>query len=326
MKMIRCIRYKWSVKVLHKSFSKKLKKAYGIGMVCLFLLAILTFSTSSTTFALENTPPTLSPIEDKIVNEGETITFILNATDPDGDPLNFSAIGLPLGAIFDIASGNFTWTPNYDQAGNYSIQFIVTDINGATDSKNMSIQVLDFNRPPSLDPIEDKEIVEGEMLSFIVSASDPDGDVLTFYALGLPETASFNSSTGVFQWTPTFNDVGNHSITFMVLDGKGGNDSKTIIISVISKEQKLKSSIDELIKKVENYHETGDIDNKGIKNSLISKLNAAKKKLLEERLKPAKNIINAFLNQVKAQSGKHISNSAALSLIKMAKAILQMFD
>ena len=311
--------HKWNIKVSYANLSKMLKKTYSICMICFFALTILSFPSI---LALENTPPILEPIENKFIAEGSKLTFILNATDPDGDPLNFSAINLPEGAILDAISGNFTWTPNYDQAGNYSIQFIVVDINGAMDSKNVSIQVLDFNRPPKLDPIGDKKVMEGEELTFTISASDPDGDSLTFFTSGLPKGANFNSSTRTFQWIPAFGDAGNYSVTFTASDSKGGEDSETITINVINKKQKLKSSMDELIQKVQDYYETGHIDNEGIKNSLISKLNVAKEKLLEGRYEIAKNVIKAFLNQIKAQSGKHISHSAASSLIEMAQRIL----
>ncbi|MEM3506593.1 MAG: Ig domain-containing protein [Candidatus Bathyarchaeia archaeon] len=107
----------------------------------------------------------LEPIEDKFVFEGSRLTFILNATDPDGDPISFSAIGLPEDAILNETSGNFTWIPSYDQAGNYSIQFIVIDTKGAMDSKNVSIYVLDFNRPPKLDQSETKLLKVGNLNS-----------------------------------------------------------------------------------------------------------------------------------------------------------------
>jgi hypothetical protein len=314
--------HKWNIKVSYVNLSKILKKPYSICMFCFFALVILSFPSI---LALENTPPTLEPIENKFIAEGSKLTFILNATDPDGDSLNFSAINLPEGATLDAINGNFTWIPNYDQAGNYSIQFIVVDINGAMDSKNVSIQVLDFNRPPKLDPIGDKKVMEGEELVFTIFASDPDGDSLTFFTLGLPKGANFNSSTRTFQWIPAFGDAGNYSITFTASDSKGGEDSETITISVITKKQKLKSSIDELIQKVQDYYEADhNIDNKSIKNSLISKLNIAKKKLLEGRYELTKNVIKAFINQIKAQSGKHISHNVALNLIEMAQRILDI--
>ncbi|MEM2897317.1 MAG: Ig domain-containing protein [Candidatus Bathyarchaeia archaeon] len=180
------------------------------------------------------------------------------------------------------------------------------------------------NSPPILESIEDRIATEGSRLTFILNASDPDGDSLTFSASGLPAGASFDPSTRTFYWMPSSGDAGSHSVTFAVSDSKDGADSETITVNVISKEQELEGSINALIQEVQNYYETGDIDNKGIKNSLISKLNAVKERLSEERFEPARNVLRAFINQLKAQSGKHISGSAASSLIEMTKAIMQM--
>jgi hypothetical protein len=61
------------------------------------------------------------------VVEGQPIEFTISATDPDGDPLTFSASNLPEGASFDAATATFSWTPRYDQAGVYVVRFEVSD-------------------------------------------------------------------------------------------------------------------------------------------------------------------------------------------------------
>ena len=57
------------------------------------------------------------------------------------------------------------------------------------------------------------------------------------------------------------------------------------------------------------------IDNHDIRNSMNKKLENAKKQLDEGKTKQAVNIINAFINEVDAQKGKHI-NSEAYALLK----------
>ena len=62
-------------------------------------------------------------------NEGDTLTFTLEAMDPDMDPLIFSVMGiadLP-GAVFDMATGTFTWATNYEHIGEYDLVVRVTD-------------------------------------------------------------------------------------------------------------------------------------------------------------------------------------------------------
>ena len=75
-----------------------------------------------------NDPPVLQAIGDQVVNEGVLLSFTVNATDPDNDPLTLSASNLPFGATFDPLTGEFAWRPDFAQAGTYSgIRFEVTD-------------------------------------------------------------------------------------------------------------------------------------------------------------------------------------------------------
>ena len=74
-----------------------------------------------------NKAPTLDSIGAKSVNEGSTLSFTINGRDPDGSSVTFSALALPQGAAFDSATRAFSWTPNYTQAGLYSVTFGVSD-------------------------------------------------------------------------------------------------------------------------------------------------------------------------------------------------------
>ena len=89
------------------------------------------------------------------------------------------------------------------------------------------------NSPPVLGPmVLPPTIAEGSDFIFIVSARDDDGDSLTYSASGLPEGASFNSETRIFSWRPTASQSGVHPVTFTVVDGRGGSDTRTIQITV----------------------------------------------------------------------------------------------
>jgi hypothetical protein len=75
------------------------------------------------------------------VVEGQTLEFTVTATDPDGDPLTFSAYDLPEGASFDAIMGTFSWTPRYDQAGVYVVRFEVSD-GELSDFEDVTITVI----------------------------------------------------------------------------------------------------------------------------------------------------------------------------------------
>lgn len=98
----------------------------------------------------------------------------------------------------------------------------------------LSFTPLGPNNPPVLDPIGDKVIDEGQLLEFIISGSDSEGDALSFSMENGPEGASLIDSkdnTATFAWTPTYEQAGEYDVTFIVSDG-GLKDSETITITV----------------------------------------------------------------------------------------------
>jgi len=87
---------------------------------------------------------------------------------------------------------------------------------------------------PNNDPVQaaigPRAVNEGELLSFIVSATDADTDPITY---GTNATkGSFDTITGNFSWTPGYGDAGTYVWYFNSSDGYGGLDSETITVTV----------------------------------------------------------------------------------------------
>lgn len=179
-------------------------------------------------------PPRISPLGDKSVIENTPISFQVEATDRNNDYLAFSADNLPSGVSF-IDNGNntatFSWTPNASQTGTHSITFNVSD-GGLSDSETINIDVLMGSRPPVLNSIGDKYVYAGNTLSFQISATDPNNDLLTYSAIDLPQGATFNPATRVFSWTTSGSDIGFYDVSFQVSDGQF-IDSETVEIRVL---------------------------------------------------------------------------------------------
>jgi len=176
-----------------------------------------------------NPTPELQAIGDKSVDENVTLTFDVNATDPNNEPITYSVQSLPSGATFSIQT--FSWTPSYDQAGSYQVRFIASDGN-SNDSETITITVNNVNRAPVLGPIGNQSVNENALLSFSVSATDADGEAITYSVTGgLPSGAVFASQT--FTWTPSYDQAGIYSVTFTADDGQA-QDSETITITVIN--------------------------------------------------------------------------------------------
>ena len=171
-----------------------------------------------------NLPPVLAALGDQTVAEGDTLAFTLGATDANGDPLTFSATSLPIGATLDPSTGAFSWTPTYHDAATYvGVAFAVSD-GKASDEETITLRVTETDTTPTLQPIGDRSIAEGQTLAFTVLASDADGDALTLSATGLPEGATFDAQTGAFTWTAPY-QAGHAAgsvagVTFTATDGR----------------------------------------------------------------------------------------------------------
>jgi hypothetical protein len=74
-----------------------------------------------------NRPPILTGSGDHASAEGEDILLEIDAVEPDGDALIYSATGLPSGFVLDAATGILTGTPPCTAAGLDLITLSVTD-------------------------------------------------------------------------------------------------------------------------------------------------------------------------------------------------------
>jgi len=153
----------------------------------------------------------IPPIPDQSIGEGELLVFIVTATDPDlpAQSLIFSlGADAPAGASIS-PDGLFTWTPEEAQGPDTNLITVIVTDNGSpslTATQRFTAIVAERNRAPELPPIPDHIVNEGELLSFTITAADPDlpSQRLTFtLGAGAAAGANLDSATGVFTWTPT---------------------------------------------------------------------------------------------------------------------------
>jgi len=79
----------------------------------------------------------------------------------------------------------------------------------------------DRGSPPTISGTPPTSAAVGQEYSFLPSASDPDGNRLSFRIRNLPWWANFDGSTGLLTGTPTPSSVGTYSnIQIRVSDGK----------------------------------------------------------------------------------------------------------
>jgi uncharacterized delta-60 repeat protein len=160
-----------------------------------------------------NLPPVLDPIGDKSVNEGQTLTFTVSATDPEGGLLTYSASNLPSGASFNPSTRTFTWTPSYRQVGSYpNVVFTVTDQGTPQLSDSEAITITVNRLPQEADEWALKLSGNGARLYSVQQTLDPERNPDGYIAVGYVGTSYSDywvvrlNLDHTIAWQKTFDD------------------------------------------------------------------------------------------------------------------------
>ena len=172
--------------------------------------------------AIPNRAPTITGTAATSVTEGQAYSFTPTGSDPDGDTLLYSIQNRPVWATFSSSTGRLSGTPGSAHVGSYpSIVISVSDGQASASLAAFAIEVqVTPNRAPVIGGQPATTVVAGQAYSFTPSASDADGDVLSFAVAGKPAWASFDASTGRLSGTPSATQVGTYpGIVISVTDG-----------------------------------------------------------------------------------------------------------
>ncbi|HBC46158.1 MAG TPA: hypothetical protein DCZ43_03860, partial [candidate division Zixibacteria bacterium] len=184
-----------------------------------------------------NAAPVLAPIGPKTVNENQRLSFNIAASDLDGQIPILTALNLPPHAVFTDSlngRGHFVFDPDFFQSGLYTVLFIAGD-GALSDSEYVDITVVNVNRAPVLNPIGNRSVIEGNIISFRITSSDLDLQIPTLIAQNLPINASLVDSangSGLFRFAPGYTQSGNYDIRFIASDGSL-SDSELVRITVL---------------------------------------------------------------------------------------------
>ena len=97
------------------------------------------------------------------------------------------------------------------------------DVAGTSDYTVVFADPVASPQAPVLQHIDDLLAVEGNRISFMVQASDPDTTLPVLSAAMLPAGAAFTDrgdGTAIFDWTPAIGQAGSYRIAFTASDGK----------------------------------------------------------------------------------------------------------
>jgi len=181
-------------------------------------------------FILKVTPvndiPMLADIETQSIDEDSELTLNLFAIDMDGDNLTYGAT-IDGHGIVETEGDMLTVIPDQDYNGPIYVSIAVSD-GQDTEESNFNIQVVPVNDPPVLDSIESKSIVEDSYLRLSLSATDVDGDSLT-YSADAGENAKVEIDGNQLRVTPENDFNGDIDVLVYVDDGTSKDKIKFVL-------------------------------------------------------------------------------------------------
>ncbi|SYZ71804.1 hypothetical protein TRIP_C10003 [Candidatus Zixiibacteriota bacterium] len=205
----------------------------------LYIIAIIAWAGNGSV-AYANSAPTILPVGDQYVTEGQTLRLHITATDIDHDKISLGVSGQPTGAIF-VDSGNgaasLIWRPDYagpmsSEGSPFALSFWAGDGTQAT-VLTANIYVINSNRRPLIDAPTVISAVAGNPISFNLSASDPDHDALNWSVTGKPAGSIFTAGEPAqFSWATVFADSGSYTAGFIASDIYGASDTVQVTFHI----------------------------------------------------------------------------------------------
>jgi hypothetical protein len=154
-------------------------------------------------------------------------SFACSLVSGDGDTDN---------ALFTLEEYGDLYTAavfNYETKDSYSIRVRSTEADGFSVEKAFTITVNDVNDPPVLAAIGNKSGPFGDTITFTASATDEDGDAITYSLVGSP-VGSLDPTSGAYTWTPGPTAIGAHSFVVIASDGHVA-DAESITITATTR-------------------------------------------------------------------------------------------
>ena len=168
------------------------------------------------------------------LDEDTSKVIFLTAGDPDGNPIRYIVTPPANGTLSGVAP-NLIYTPNPNYNGTDNFTFKVNDGKADSNTAVVAITINPVNDPPVLIVPGPQTVKKNTNLTFEVSATDVDGDMVSITAPSRPPGSSFIESTRRFTWTPSCTQAGSYTVTFVAVDNGRPiplSDTKTVQITV----------------------------------------------------------------------------------------------
>ena len=174
-----------------------------------------------------NRPPQISSTPLPVVLAGLSYRYDVRATDPDGDPIEFSLSG-PTGMTID-ALGRVIWNPQIVSIGTHRIGITATDSRGLWVQQDYDLVVMADVQTPRVNLFVSENPVEiNNLVTLAVSATDN----VRVVAIGLTINGTPVALDAQGRITFTANPVGQYTVVASASDAAGNTGLASTVLTV----------------------------------------------------------------------------------------------
>jgi len=236
--------------------------------------------------------------------------IVVEQTGPSG-----TSVAVPLPTASDNCGGSVPVSsdaPAVFPRGTTRVTFTAVDASGNRAVAFTDVTVVD-SIPPTLSILspQARDYAHSDVLVVTFSGSDS-GSGLNGAPTAALDGAAVTSGQSIQLWT---RGLGNHILVVTGADVAGHSTSQTVTFRIIA-------TIDSLIATVNVFAAQNMIDDAATVGGLLGKLDDARQAASRGNNTVAINKLQNFIDQVRAQSGKHITPGAAQTLITDAQYVI----
>ena len=185
------------------------------------------------------TPPVMNAVASQAALTGRDVARTATATPTDGDPiLSYGCTSAVDNATwdFDTGSGDFLFAPTAAQIGANVFAFTAIDKDGTSAPATMTVTVSAASAP-TMNGFSNRVTFAGATLEATATATEPDGDAVTFACTSTVDGAVWAVDTnGYFLFEPTAAQIGTNFFSFTAADRDGTSAPAVLSVRVYSAE------------------------------------------------------------------------------------------
>ena len=174
-----------------------------------------------------NQAPIVESFSISMAEDNGPLSITLKATDAENDSMTYTiASNASKGNVVKGSGAAVSYTPNSNYNGADQFTYTASDGRKTSSVGTVQITITPVNDAPTISGTAGTTILEDTAYSFTPSATDVDGDTLTYTIQNRPSWSSFSSSTGSLTGTPQDQHVG--STSGIVISVSDGTDSVSL--------------------------------------------------------------------------------------------------